>query len=129
MPMNLGAVGLVILAVLIVLGLVFWGRGRSLGAPLGGWRAGRINLAKNGFPLTRSNGYLAADVNDVLDRAYRLAADAPGRAEALEMLHAAQFAVARGGYGSMAVDLHVDAMIVALQTGRDLPVRPGSRRP
>jgi hypothetical protein len=126
MPTNPGGVGLAIVAALIVLGLVFWSRGRSLGAPLGGWRGGRINLAKNGFPHTRRNGYRISDVDELLDRVYSLAANTSERAEALEVLHSVQFEVAHGGYFPLAVDLHVDAMIVALQTGRDLPVRPGS---
>jgi hypothetical protein len=122
---NLGIAGLVVVAVLVVAGLVFWSRGRALGVGVAGGMMGHIDL-KKGFPLTRGNGYSVRDVDEVLDRAYALATDSEGRAAALEQLHEAQFAVARGGYDSTVVDLHVDAMIVALQTGRELPVRPGA---
>jgi DivIVA domain-containing protein len=111
----------------VALWLLFWVRGRRLGAGgLAGW-GGRIDLAK-GFPHTRQNGYSATDVDEVLDRVYALSADKQGRAAALDELHAVQFGVARGGYDPTVVDLHLDAMIVALQTGRDLPVRPGNPR-
>ena len=126
--MELGVVGVVVVAALVVLGLVFWVRGRSLGAPaMGGWRVGRIDLSQ-GFPLTRRRGYLMSDVDEVLDLAYSQAVDAEGRAAALELLHQVQFGVAPRGYDPVVVDLHVDAMIVALQTGRSLPKRPGSAR-
>ncbi len=125
--MNLGVYGLIMLAALLILGMVFWARGRRLGAGgMASWR-GRIDLAK-GFPHTRQNGYLASDVDEVLDGVYALSAGEQGRAAALDGLHAAQFGVARGGYDPTVVDLHVDAMIVALQTGRELPVRPGAPR-
>ena len=127
--MELGVVGVVVVAALVVLGLVFWTRGRSLGAPaMGGWRGGRINLSQ-GFPQTRRRGYLTSDVDEVLDLAYSQAVDSESRAAALELLHQVQFGVAPRGYDPVVVDLHVDAMIVALQTGRSLPVRPGTPRP
>ena len=126
--MNLGIAGLVLVAVLVAVGLFFWVRGRSLCAPaLAGWRGGRIDLSQ-GFPLARRRGYLTSDVDGVLDVAHSLVVDAEGRAAALELLHGAQFEVAPRGYDPVVVDLHVDAMIVALQTGRVLPVRPGSAR-
>ena len=126
--MNAGIYGVVIVAVLVALWLLFWARGRRLGAGgLATW-GGRIDLAK-GFPHTRRRGYSAVDVDAVLDRVYALSADEQGRASALDELHAAQFEVARGGYDPVVVDLHVDAMIVALQTGRGLPLRPGTPRP
>jgi hypothetical protein len=122
--MDLGIGGLVAVAVLIVVGVVLWTRGRSLGGVPGGI-VGRIDLAA-GFPRTRRKGYAPADVDEVLDRAYGLVVTEEGRAEALELLHEAQFGLARrGGYEPMVVDLHVDAMITALQTGRGLPPRPG----
>lgn len=125
--MNPGIYGVVIVAVLVALWLLFWVRGRRLGAGgMAGW-GGRIDLAK-GFPHTRQSGYSATDVDELLDRVYTLSADEQGRAAALDELHGAQFGVARGGYDPTVVDLHVDAMIVALQTGRDLPVRPGVPR-
>lgn len=125
--MNTGIYAVVIVALLVALWLLFWARGRRMGAGgLATW-GGRIDLAK-GFPHTRRRGYSATDVDAVLDRIYALSVDEEGRATALEELHAAQFEVARGGYDPIVVDLHVDAMIVALQTGRDLPVRPGVPR-
>jgi hypothetical protein len=126
---SLDVVGIVVLLAIVAAGFIFWSRGRNLGAGgPGGWRGGRINLAL-GFPRTRRSGYLPADVDEVLDRAYGLSTDAEGRAEALELLHQVQFGlVSRGGYDPVVVDLHVDAMIVALQTGRELPVRPGTPR-
>ena len=127
--MEFGIVGVVVVAALVVFGLVFWARGRSLGAPaMAGWRGGRIDLSQ-GFPLTRRRGYLTSDVDGVLDQAYFRSVDAEGRTAALELLHQVQFGVASRGYDPVVVDLHVDAMIVALQTGRSLPVRPGTPRP
>jgi hypothetical protein len=124
---NAGIYGVVIVAVLVALWLLFWVRGRRLGAGgMAGW-GGRIDLAK-GFPHVRGPGYLASDVDEVLNRAYAMSADEQSRAAALDDLHAAQFGLARGGYDSTVVDIHVDAMIVALQTGRELPVRPGTPR-
>ena len=126
--MKVDILGVVVVASLIALGLLFWMRGRRLGAGgTSGW-GGRIDLAK-GFPHTRQRGYTAADVDQVLDRVYALSADEQGRATALEEIHSAQFGVERGGYDPTVVDLHVDAMIVALQTGRELPIRPGTPRP
>jgi DivIVA domain-containing protein len=124
--MNAGIYGVVIVAVLVGLWLLFWARGRRLGGGTTGW-GGRIDLAK-GFPRTRRRGYSATDVDAVLDHVYALSADEQGRATALDELHAAQFEVARGGFDPVVVDLHVDAMIVALQTGRELPIRPGVPR-
>ena len=119
--MNFGIAGVVLIAAVVVMGLLFWMRGRSLGAQV------PVRGLAGGFPRTRGRGYEVSDVEGVLDRAYDLAASEEGRALALELLHEAQFGVARhGGYDSALVDLHVDAMIVALQTGRDLPVRPGA---
>ena len=126
--MKVDILGVVVIASLIALGLLLWLRGRRLGAGgSAGW-GGRIDLAK-GFPHTRQSGYSASDVDEVLDRVYALSADEQGRATALDGLHAAQFGVARGGYDPTVVDMHVDAMIVALQTGRALPPRPGTPRP
>ncbi|HEY3340147.1 MAG TPA: hypothetical protein VGK18_16730 [Propionicimonas sp.] len=124
--MNPGVYGVVIVAIFVALWLFFWMRGRRLGGGPAGW-GGRIDLSK-GFPHTRGRGYLAADVDATLDRAYAMSTDAESRATALDDLHAAQFELVRGGYDSTVVDLHVDAMIVALQTGRDLPPRPGLPR-
>ena len=119
--MNFGIAGWVLIAVVVVMGLVFWMRGRRLGAQV------PVRGLAGGFPRTRGRGYEMGDVEEALDRAYGLAASEEGRARALELLHEAQFSVARrGGYDSAVVDLHVDAMIVALQTGRELPVRPGA---
>ena len=124
--MNAGTFGVVVVGIIVALWLFFWIRGRRLGGGPAGW-GGRIDLSK-GFPHTRGRGYLASDVDEVLDRAYARSADEDSRAAALDDLHAAQFGLARGGYDSVVVDLHVDAMIVALQTGRELPVRPGTPR-
>ena len=125
--MKVDILGVVVIAALVALGLIFWMRGRRLGAGgPAGW-GGRIDLAK-GFPHTRRHGYLASDVDEVLDRAYALSVDEQSRAGVLDELHAAQFELARGGYDPTVVDLHVDAMMVALQTGRELPVRPGTPR-
>ncbi len=125
--MNAGIYGVVIVAILVALWLLFWMRGRRLGGGPVGW-SGRIDLSK-GFPHTRGRGYLASDVDAVLDRTYAMSTDDESRAAALDDLHAAQFGLARGGYDAVVVDLHVDAMIVALQTGRELPPRPGTPRP
>jgi DivIVA domain-containing protein len=125
---NAGIYGVVIVAVLVALWLLFWVRGRRLGTGGMAGFGGRIDLAR-GFPHTLLRGYSATDVDDVLDRVYAMSADEQGRAAALENLHGAQFEVARGGYDPTVVDLHVDAMIVALQTGRELPIRPGAPRP
>ncbi len=124
--MNAGVYGAVVIAIIVALWLLFWTRGRRLGGGPAGW-SGRIDLSK-GFPHTRGRGYQAIDVDEVLDRAYARSVDEESRAIALEDLHAAQFGLVRGGYDPVVVDLHVDAMIVALQTGRDLPVRPGTPR-
>lgn len=120
----LDVAGTAVLVGVLGIALLFWLRGRRLG----GVRLTRFDLAR-GFPRTRSRGYAVADVDEVLDLAYGLAAEADGRPGALELLHAAQFAPARGGYDAEVVDLHVDAMVVALQTGRELPRRPGTPRP
>ena len=116
-----GIFGAVVVGALILVLVVFWARTRrfSLGPTT------RIDL-RNGFPTVRRHGYECADVDALLDRVYALAASDEGRAEALEETHAARFGLAgRGGYDSDVVDVHVDAMIVALQTGRELPPRPG----
>jgi hypothetical protein len=126
--MNPGIIGGVIIAALVVLWLLLWMRGRHLGTGGPAAWGGRIDLSK-GFPHTRRPGYLPADVDEVLDRAYAMSVDEESRAAALEELHAVQFGVARGGYDPVVVDLHMDAMIVALQTGRELPHRPGTPRP
>lgn len=118
-----GVLGAVVVVALIVVLVVFWVRMRrfSLGPSV------RIDL-RNGFPTVRRRGYDISDVDALMDRVYALAASEAGRAEALEVAHAARFGMAgRGGYDSSVVDLHVDAMIVALQTGRELPPRPGDR--
>ncbi len=123
--MNAGVAGVVVIALLVVVGLLFWTRGRRLGmgAPA---VMGRFTLAR-GFPRTRRSGYAPEDVEELMDRVYALSSSAGGRADALGLLHEAQFGLARrGGYDPEVVDLHVDAMIVALQTGRELPPRPGS---
>ena len=125
--MNAGIYGVVVVGIIVALWLLFWVRGRRLGGGPAGW-GGRIDLSK-GFPHTRGSGYQASDVDAALDRAYAMSTDDQSRATALDDLHAAQFGLARGGYDSVVVDLHVDAMIVALQTGRELPVRPGAPRP
>jgi len=120
--MQSGIVGGVVVAALILVLIVFWARTRRFSlAP-----TTRVDL-RNGFPTTRRNGYDATDVDALLDRVYGLVASEAGRAEALELVHSAQFGVARGGYDPGVVDLHVDAVIVALQTGRELPPRPGDR--
>jgi hypothetical protein len=121
--MQLGVLGVVMVAALILVLIVFWVRTRrfSLGPTL------RIDL-RNGFPVVRRNGYDSTDVDALMDRVYGLAASEEGRAEALELTHSARFGLARrAGYDSRVVDLHVDAMLVALQTGRELPPRPGYR--
>ncbi len=119
--MQIGVVGVVMVAALVLVLLVFWVRTRryGMGPTL------RIDL-RNGFPLVRRNGYDGADVDALMDRVYGLADSEAGRAEALELVHSARFGLdRRGGYDSRVVDLHVDAMVVALQTGRALPPRPG----
>ena len=119
-----GVVGVVVVGALVLVLVVFWARTRRFAM---GSAVTRIDLA-NGFPTVRRHGYERADVDDLLDRVYALAASDEGRAEALELAHAARFGLAgRGGYDSNVVDMHVDAMIVALQTGRELPPRPGQR--
>lgn len=121
--MQSGIIGVAMVAALILVLIVFWARTRrfSLGPTM------RIDL-RNGFPMVRRNGYDPGDVDDLMDRVYRLAASEEGRAGALELAHSARFGLARrGGYDSRVVDLHVDAMLVALQTGRELPPRPGYR--
>ncbi len=123
--MNLGLPGVVFIAAVVAMGLLFWLRGRRLGAAIPGGAGVRLLAA--GFPRTRGKGYQVSDVDEVLDRAYDLTTTEEGRAGALDLLHGVQFGLARtGAYDPVVVDLHVDAMIVALQTGRDLPVRPGA---
>jgi len=125
--MKWGVLAVIVVAVLVVLLLMLWLRGRRLG--IGGpATTGRIDL-RRGIPHTRGKGYAVDDVDDLLDRTYALVTTPEGRAEALELLHTAQFGLVRfSGYDPVVVDLHVDAMIVALQTGREFPPRPGSAR-
>ncbi|MCA0295003.1 MAG: hypothetical protein LCH96_06750 [Actinobacteria bacterium] len=126
--MKWGVLAVVAIVVLVALLLMLWLRGRRLG--MGGPATiGRIDLAR-GIPHTRGKGYAYTDVDDLLDRTYALATTPEGRVEALELLHTAQFELVRfGGYDPVVVDLHLDAMIVALQIGRELPPSPGSARP
>lgn len=123
--MGIGLVGVVLVAALVLVLVVFWARTRRFAEA--GSPTLRINLAE-GFPMIRRNGYDCADVDTLLARVYDLVVSAAGRAEALEVLHVAQLDPAEGsGYDPTVVDLHLDAMIVALQTGRELPPRPGYR--
>ncbi|WP_157593484.1 hypothetical protein, partial [Sedimentibacter sp. B4] len=67
--MQLGALGVVMVAALILVLIVFWARTRrfSLGPTL------RIDL-RNGFPSVRRNGYDSTDVDALMDRVYGLVA-------------------------------------------------------
>lgn len=116
----------ILIAIVVAAAVLFWVRSTRLGAgTVVRGRPGRIDL-RTGFPRIARRGYAPADVEALLDRVQTLTADPDGQAEALEALHLASFELAdHGGYDPAIVDLHVDAMIVALQTGRDLPPRPG----
>ena len=124
--MGTTVVWVVLVAIVVAAAWLFWVRSNRLGgAPAVRGRPGRIDL-RIGFPQIARHGYAPADVEALLDRVHALTADPDGQAEALEALHAASFGQeSRGGYDPAIVDLHVDAMIVALQTGRDLPPKPG----
>jgi len=78
-----------------------------------------------GFGRARRNGYVAENVDELLDRVYSLPNTADGRAEALQLLSSARFHLDRtGGYQPVAVDRFVDSVTAALSAGVALPPRP-----
>jgi hypothetical protein len=95
-----------------------------LAAGLWAFRA-RAADGSAGFGRVRRNGYVAEDVDQLLDRVYSLPSTADGRAEALRLVNSARFHLDRtGGYQPVAVDRFVDSVTAALSAGVALPPRP-----
>lgn len=81
-----------------------------------------------GLPRVAGHGYDEAEVVALLDQVYALADTASGRREALDLVRGTRFHVARGGgYDPRSVDERVDAIVRALESGRELPPRPDQR--
>lgn len=118
--MDLPMIGLAVVVVVAFL-LAFWGRKSPEPA------AGDPVNSPTRFVVARRHGYVASDVEDLLDRVYEQPWSSEGRAEALKLLSSARFHLARDhGYEPGGVDQHVDALVVALESGQELPIRPAA---